>query len=212
MDPVSGAIIASALLPAIGSAFGQSQANKANLRIAREQMGFQKESQAKAMAFEERMSGSAYQRAVQDMKLAGINPMLAINQGGASTPGISPMGGASAQMEDVVGPAVSSAQQGRRLGQELKLMDAQIANVKEDTEVKFQQGLESIARKAQAYSARDLNAATRSNTLTATELARLTIPGQRNQAEIDRGRLGGVAAWSQRLFGGRILNPLGLRR
>lgn len=50
-------------------------ANEMNRAIAREQMRFQ-----------EAMSNSAYQRAVADMRKAGVNPLLAISKGGASTP------------------------------------------------------------------------------------------------------------------------------
>ncbi len=98
-----------ALAGSIGSAFGQSQANKAQKELAREQM-----------AFQERMSNTSWQRSVADMKLAGINPALAYMKGGASSPG-----GAMAQVKDVIGPAVNSAIASRRLVSEIKQMEAQ---------------------------------------------------------------------------------------
>lgn len=41
----------------------------------------------KQMDFQERMANTSYQRGMADMRKAGLNPILAYKQGGASTPG-----------------------------------------------------------------------------------------------------------------------------
>lgn len=81
MDPLTIGVIGSGLFGGAASLFGSHSANKQNLQIAREQM-----------AFQERMSNTAHQREVKDLRKAGLNPLLSAN-GGATTPG-----GASAHM------------------------------------------------------------------------------------------------------------------
>lgn len=116
------------LAPIVGgafSAYGQHLANQSNERIARENR-----------AFQERMSSTAYQRAVEDMSAAGINPMLAISRGGASSPS-----GSTAQMGNVLGSASGSAVQAVTLKKQLQLLEAQAYKT-------AQEGVEAKARAA----------------------------------------------------------------
>jgi hypothetical protein len=106
LDAIAGA---SSLLGTAAGLWGAERANDSNERIARENRQFQ-----------ERMSSTAYQRAMTDMRAAGLNPILAYKQGGASTPI-----GATATMRNIASDAIASGSQLAQTFSNVQLQSAQ---------------------------------------------------------------------------------------
>lgn len=86
--------------------------------------------------FQERMSNTSYQRAVADMRAAGLNPALAYQQGGASSPT-----GSSATMENTasdlgagIAHAVPEAVNTAMAAQQYKQLQAATAQTQAQTE------------------------------------------------------------------------------
>lgn len=165
-----------------GSLLGGVLANKGAKSAASTQMRFQKQSAQKG-----------YQWAVNDMKKAGINPMLAYQQGGSSA-----LSGASFRPENVIGPAVSTAMQTERLNQELKNMAATVTNTEQQTKTQ-----KAIANAQLADAAYKISSAR--NMAMQTQLISTRMPQAQTFKNVDQHWSGKVTNW-----GGKLLQNLGV--
>lgn len=143
MDPLTGALVMGGV-----SAVGSYLTNQSNQKFAGDQANQQ-------MNFQQRMSDTSYQRAVADMKAAGLNPALAYQQGGASTPG-GAMGSSQAEnpLEKLGASAVEVAMMKKEL--EKKQGEINLSGEMAKTQKTQQSANEASARAQNASAAKAL--------------------------------------------------------
>lgn len=118
---------------AAASIFGGERSNEANAQMNADQMNFNREEAKVNREWQEHMSSTSYQRAVGDMRKAGLNPMLAYSQGGAPQgSGATATAGSLQRMENTGANAAASAASAMQLAN----IAAQTDNIKADTELK----------------------------------------------------------------------------
>lgn len=119
VDPVLGGIssAAKALAPAApliapaAAYLGSQVTNEGNLDVAKQYSAASAEQAAINRQFQADMSNTSYQRSVKDLQAAGLNPMMAYSNGGASTPSGAQGVVQQVQMQNALGSAVDAYNQ-----------------------------------------------------------------------------------------------------
>jgi len=132
-----------------GGALSQKEANERNIQLAEQNR-----------EWSERMSSTAYQRAMADMRKAGLNPLLAFSQGGASTPSSAP---ARVEKASIGQGLFNSAQAissgvltGRAMMADTQVKEAQVGQTESQSALNLANAQKSIANAKESAAQKEL--------------------------------------------------------
>lgn len=184
---VGGSLLSSlgpSLISGVASLFGGSRANRQNRKEAALARQFNAEQAELNRQFQERLSNTAHQRQVADLRAAGLNPVLSANSG-ASTPSGSSASGPAAKVSDVVSPALASALSVRTAQETIRNQVANRRLLNEQAlREQSQQDLNAALWSQSHQMADRLNAETR-RIETENEILRYSIPAHKAQMKFE---------------------------